>query len=91
MGERGKRLHSNREARLRLEYAPLYPYLVAGEWEPAAVVTDRVVANVLGRPGAHFITGERALDPSHFEFRGSHQHPTPEALARDRRMGARPG
>ena len=59
-----------REARLRPECGALYPYLVAGQWEPAAVLTDRVVAHILGRPDGRFVTGERALDPAHFEFRG---------------------
>jgi hypothetical protein len=59
-----------REARLRPEFADHYPYLMAGEWESAAVLADRVVAHTLGRPDGRFITGERALDPAHFEFRG---------------------
>ena len=64
-------MRSQREARLRPEFARLYPYLTAGIWEPAAVLTDRVVASLLGRPEGKFISGERALDPAHFEFRGS--------------------
>jgi len=59
-----------REARLRPEYGRQYPYLVPSQWAPAAVATDRVVAHVLGRRDGWFITGERALDPAHFEFRG---------------------
>jgi|1185.fasta_scaffold700931_1 hypothetical protein len=66
-----------REARLRPEYRQLYPYMVPGKWEPAAVVTDRVVAHILGRPDGRFITGERALDPAHFEFRGTPPRPIP--------------
>jgi hypothetical protein len=61
---------SDREARLRPEFATLYPYLTPGVWEPAAVLSDRVVASILGRPGGRFISRERALDPEHFEFRG---------------------
>jgi len=68
---------ATREARLRPEFAALYPYLMAGQWESAAVLTDRVVANILGRPDGRFITGERALDPSHFEFRGNPHRPAP--------------
>lgn len=59
-----------REARLRSEFAGDYPYIKVGEWESAAVLADRVVAHTLGRPDGQFITGERALDPQHFEFRG---------------------
>ena len=35
---------AHREARLRSEFAALYPGLRAGEWAPAAVVADRVLA-----------------------------------------------
>lgn len=64
-----------REARLRSEFATLYPYLKAGVWESAAVLADRVVAHTLGRPDASFVAGERALDPVHFEFRGKQPRP----------------
>ena len=63
-------MKSRREARLRPEFAEQYPYLHPGQWEPAAVLADRVVSHTLGRPDGRFITGERALDPEHFEFRG---------------------
>ena len=63
-------MKSRREARLLPEFAQQYPYLVAGQWESAAVMADRVVAHTLGRPNGRFIIGERALDPDHFEFRG---------------------
>jgi hypothetical protein len=66
---------AEREARLRPEFATLYPYLRAGEWEAAEVLADRVVAHTLGRPDGSFIAGERALDPSHFEFRGRQPRP----------------
>lgn len=64
-----------REARLRSEYASLYPYLEVGKWDSAAVLADRVVAHTLGRPDASFVAGERALDPVHFEFRGRQSRP----------------
>ena len=64
-----------REARLRPEFAARYPYLTPDVWELAAVLTDRVVAAILGRPGGRFISRERALDPEHFEFRGSDRRP----------------
>lgn len=66
---------SDRDARLRPEFARFYPYLTPGVWEPAAVLADRVIAGILGRPDGRFITGERALDPEHFEFRGSRPRP----------------
>ena len=78
MGEQS----AGRQARLRPEFAAQYPYLTPGVWEPAAVLADRVVANVLGQPNARFITKERALDPAHFEFRGSQQRPVSQRRAR---------
>lgn len=64
-----------REARLRPEFAALYPYLTAGEWAPADALAERVVTHTLGRPDAAFVAGERALDPAHFEFRGKRPRP----------------
>ena len=58
-----------REARLRPEYAALYPELVPGQWEPAARIAEVVLARYLlqqltdGQP-------DRALNETHFEFRG---------------------
>ena len=58
-----------REARLRPEYADLYPELVPGQWEPAARIAEVVLARYLlqqmadGQP-------ERTLNETHFEFRG---------------------
>jgi hypothetical protein len=43
-------MRSQREARQQPEFAGLYPYLTAGVWESAAVLTDGVVASLLGRP-----------------------------------------
>ena len=40
-----------REARLRPEFAARYPYLTPGVWVSAAVLSDQVVAALLGRPG----------------------------------------
>ena len=58
-----------REARLRPEYAELYPELIPGQWEPAARIAEVVLARYLlqqltdGQP-------DRALNETHFEFRG---------------------
>ena len=57
-----------REARLRPEFAALYPGLGAGEWAPAAVVADRVLAQALLRASDGSIRG-RVLLEAHFEFR----------------------
>lgn len=59
---------ARREARLRPEFAALYPGLGAGEWAPAAVVADRVLAQSLLRASDGTIRG-RVLLEAHFEFR----------------------
>jgi len=61
---------SRREGRLRPEFAGQYPYLSVGKWQTAAVLADVVVAHTLTQLSGPFITGERALNPAHFEFRG---------------------
>jgi hypothetical protein len=57
-----------REARLRPEFAALYPGLRVGEWAPAAVVADRVLAQSLLRASDGSFRG-RVLLEAHFEFR----------------------
>jgi hypothetical protein len=58
----------SREARLRPEFANLYPWVRAGEWASAAVLADRVLAGSLIRGSGIAIRGRVLLD-SHFEFR----------------------
>jgi hypothetical protein len=59
----------NRQARLRSEYAFIYPTLQPGVWEPAVTLADRLLADSLlhGR-GAAF--SGRTLPEAYFEFRG---------------------
>jgi hypothetical protein len=60
-----------REARLRIEFATLYPGFPPGNWLSARELNDMVVAARLraaGRAGAT-LRG-RMLDARHFEFRG---------------------
>jgi hypothetical protein len=78
-----EREHHQREARLRPEFAGHYPYLTPGVWDPAAVLADRVVASILGRPDGRFIRRERALDPEHFDFRGNDPRPAAEPRRRE--------
>ncbi|MFL5448363.1 MAG: hypothetical protein ACJ8AX_07435 [Gemmatimonadales bacterium] len=59
-----------REARLRPEFAHLYPPLEPGRWEPAALLADRVVAWMLRQPDRGYMAPERVLRSDHFEFRG---------------------
>lgn len=58
-----------REARLRPEHASHYPGIPAGEWQPAAVLADRVLAGRLLRGASSALHG-RLLVEEHFEFRG---------------------
>jgi hypothetical protein len=59
-----------REARLRPEFAHLYPPLEPGRWESAALMADRVVAWMLRQPNRGYMAPERVLRSDHFEFRG---------------------
>ena len=58
-----------RQARLQADYAPLYPEIQANEWQPAAILADRVLAGRLLRGASAALHG-RALTDEHFEFRG---------------------
>jgi hypothetical protein len=65
-----------REARLKGEFAHLYPALEPGRWEPAALLADRVVAWLLRQPDRGFVAPERVLRSEHFEFRGGSSGPS---------------
>lgn len=58
-----------REARLKPEFAHLYPELPAGRWLPASEVGATILMSQLraSRPPS---LGERLLPEEHFEFRG---------------------
>jgi hypothetical protein len=64
-----------REARLRPEFAHLYPSIVADCWNSAAVTADRIVVWLLRRPNASWVATDRILPPEHFEFRGESPRP----------------
>jgi hypothetical protein len=59
-----------REARVRPEFADLYPELTPGQWEPAARIAEVVLARYLLRQMTEGSSADRALDETHFEFRG---------------------
>jgi hypothetical protein len=59
-----------REARLRPEFAHLYPGLTPGRWEPASRIAEAVLANVLLHQMGEAPMPDRLLDEAHFEFRG---------------------
>jgi hypothetical protein len=58
-----------REARLRPEYAELYPELIPGQWEPAARIAEVVLARYLLQQLTDG-QADRALNETHFEIRG---------------------
>jgi hypothetical protein len=60
---------SMREARLRPEYAHLYPGLEADSWTVAAVLLPVVLRHRMQAEG-HWEFSRRILDDQHFEFRG---------------------
>ena len=60
---------SIREARLKPQYAHLYPPVAAGVWTPAAEVGARMLFWQVQRSGTVEL-GDRLLDGTHFEFRG---------------------
>ncbi|HYF39372.1 MAG TPA: hypothetical protein VD930_06790 [Gemmatimonadales bacterium] len=64
-----------REARLKAEFAHLYPPLEPGRWEPAAAMADRIVAWLLRQPDRGYMAPERVLRSEHFEFRGGTNKP----------------
>jgi hypothetical protein len=66
---------AGREARLKLEFAHVYPPLEAGKWELAGVLADKVSAWLLRQAQGSFISSDRVLRPEHFEFRGTSPRP----------------
>ena len=54
-----------REARLRPEFADLYPTLTPGQWEPAARVAEAVLARLLLLEISEAPLQDRVLDEEH--------------------------
>ncbi len=61
-----------RQARLKLQYADQYPGIMAGEWMPAWLLAEQLVA-LADRQGLP--AGHRVCDPAHCEFRGGGPRP----------------
>jgi hypothetical protein len=66
---------TGREARLKPEFAHVYPPLEAGKWEPAGVLADKVTAWLLRQAQGGFISSDRVLWTKHFEFRDTSPRP----------------
>ena len=65
-----------REARLRAEYAGLYPGLKAGVWTPVEKLLRQVTDLIhKDRSRSGVITGRRLLHDDHFEYRGTSARP----------------
>jgi hypothetical protein len=73
-----------REARLRPEFAPLYPGLEPGAWQDAAVLAEQVLSGHLLLPSPGYMLSDRMLAREHFEFRGGAPAGRPR-IARTRR------
>ena len=61
-------MNASREARLKPEFAHLYPGLTPGVWYKAAWLSARQFAREPSDGGAASIA--RMVDENHFEFRG---------------------
>ena len=73
-----------REARLRPEFAQLYPWVEPGTWQDAAALSEQMLSEHVLRPSPGYMLSERVLTNEHFEFRGSHPGERPR-IARTRR------
>ena len=60
-----------REARLKPEYADLYPGVPPDVWMPASVIGQQLLLWHLTAPATP--QGERLISEEHFEFRGGNK------------------
>jgi hypothetical protein len=61
-----------RQARLKPQFAALYPGVVAGEWVPAWLLAEQLMSSAVQRGQS---AGGRVCDPAHCEFRGGGKRP----------------
>jgi hypothetical protein len=69
-----------RQARLKSEFAHLYPGVTPDTWRSAAALADEVLACRLLLPSGGFVLNDRAMGGGHYEFRGG----TPRSLPPER-------
>lgn len=62
----------DRQARVKAQYAHLYPGIAAGEWMPAWLLAERLLVSAERR---NLPPGGRVCDPTHCEFRGGGPRP----------------
>jgi hypothetical protein len=68
----GKPSGAERQARLKPQYASLYPGVVAGEWVPAWLLAEQLLAHPQQEGGP---ARERVCVTAHVEFRGGGPRP----------------
>jgi len=73
-----------REARLRPEFAALYPGVEPGAWQDAVGIAEQLLSEHLLRPSPGYMLSDRVLAKEHFEFRGG-EAPGRPRIARTRR------
>jgi hypothetical protein len=73
-----------REARLRPEFAALYPGVEPGVWQDAPALAEQMLTEHLLRTSPGYMLSERVLAKEHFEFRGGSPDSRPR-IARTRR------
>jgi len=61
-----------RQARLKPQFAELYPGVVAGEWVPAWLLAEQLMRSAEQRAEG---AAARVCDPTHCEFRGGGKRP----------------
>jgi hypothetical protein len=71
------RCQMRREARLRPEYAPVYPTLTPDVWQGAAMLSEMVAALRQLTAPRDAVLQDRVLPDAHFDFRGGLPRSTP--------------
>ncbi len=72
MPSHGRPSGPERQARLKRQFAALYPGVVAGEWVPAWLLAEQLMASAVQRGGSR---EDRVCDPAHCDFRGGGRRP----------------
>jgi hypothetical protein len=72
MPRHSKSTGPERQARLKPQFASLYPDVVAGEWVPAWLLAEQLMRSAERRGNP---SGARVCDPGHCEFRGGGRRP----------------
>jgi hypothetical protein len=77
-----------REARIKPEFAHLYPLLKLNVWEPASTMADRLLAWLLRQHSPRFVEVHRVMQPEHFISRDGSPIASLEARRREERPGS---